>query len=275
MCGRHPRWARPPGRRRTCDRRGSRWCRRRRPRRPAHDRRPGGEGDGAPHAVLRLRHASSSPTHGQRTVDEHTGAELHPSLLTRRRREHVAWVIERAGWTRCGRGERNRLGDWLVARALEHDTLGAVPPGVGASLRAERIVRPSLDRLIRAVAWDRVEADQEIHHRPAPGLTPPAGDQLDAPVTTDPARGVPRRLGGGRRAIAADERSGGREEQHHDGGQRQDDTDCQQDGGRDARSLSEGVPAAQHGTNVARRWAGWKEAFTSAASNGSLVSTSR
>lgn len=33
------------------------------------------------------------------------------TVIGRARREHVAWVIERAGWRTCGRGEWKRLGD--------------------------------------------------------------------------------------------------------------------------------------------------------------------
>ena len=44
-----------------------------------------------------------------------------PETGDRLRREHAALVVERAGWTTCGRGEWKALGDWLVARALEHD----------------------------------------------------------------------------------------------------------------------------------------------------------
>ncbi|HSH61570.1 MAG TPA: DUF4158 domain-containing protein [Acidimicrobiales bacterium] len=37
----------------------------------------------------------------------------------RLRREHVGWLVGRAGWAICGRGEWKALGDWPVARALE------------------------------------------------------------------------------------------------------------------------------------------------------------
>ena len=40
----------------------------------------------------------------------------------RSRREHIEMVVAHAGWRTCGRGEWKALGDWLVARAIEHDT---------------------------------------------------------------------------------------------------------------------------------------------------------
>jgi Domain of unknown function (DUF4158) len=82
-----------------------------------------------------------------RTLDRY-GAEVGGRL----RREHVGWVVERAGWTDCGRGEWKALADWLVARALEHDTVSVLFGQALDHLRAERIVRPALDRLARAIA---------------------------------------------------------------------------------------------------------------------------
>ena len=40
--------------------------------------------------------------------------------------QHRTAVIERLGWSLCGRGEWKLLGDWLVARALEHDALSVL-----------------------------------------------------------------------------------------------------------------------------------------------------
>jgi TnpA family transposase len=108
----------------------------------------------------------------------------------RLRREHAALVIERAGWTSCGRGEWKVLGDWLVARALEHDTTSVLFRQALDHLRAERIVRPGLDRLLRAIASARVTADSELHRRLRPQLTPSRCEELDRLVETDPARGV-------------------------------------------------------------------------------------
>ncbi|MDQ6837686.1 MAG: DUF4158 domain-containing protein [Actinomycetota bacterium] len=70
----------------------------------------------------------------------------------RSRREHVEMVVAHAGWRSCGRGEWKALGDWLVARAVEHDTPSVLFRQALEHLRAERIVRPGLDRLARAVA---------------------------------------------------------------------------------------------------------------------------
>lgn len=109
---------------------------------------------------------------------------------SRLRREHVGWVVERAGWTTCGRGEWKALGDWLVARALEHNTPSVLFRQTLDHLRAERIVRPGLDRLLRAVASACATADVEIHRRLRPQLNAARCDQLDLLVETDASRGT-------------------------------------------------------------------------------------
>ncbi len=108
----------------------------------------------------------------------------------RLRREHAALVVERAGWATCGRGEWKALGDWLVARALEHDSTSVLFRQALDHLRAEHIVRPGLDRLLRAIASARVTADSELHRRLRTQLTAERCEELDRLVETDPARGV-------------------------------------------------------------------------------------
>jgi hypothetical protein len=123
---------------------------------------------------------------------------VSPSALARYAREvdgrlrrlHVQLVIERAGWRTCGRGEWKELGDWLVARALEHDTPSVLFRQALEHLRSEQVARPALDRLVRTVASAREAAWDENHWRLRPQLTPQRRKQLDALVTTDPARGI-------------------------------------------------------------------------------------
>jgi len=108
----------------------------------------------------------------------------------RSRREHVEMVIDRAGWRPCGRGEWKAFGDWLVARALEHDTPSVLFRQALEHLRTERVVRPGLDRLARAVASARVTADDETYRLLRPVLAQFPTGRLDALVATDPVRGV-------------------------------------------------------------------------------------
>jgi Domain of unknown function (DUF4158) len=107
----------------------------------------------------------------------------------------VAAVVEQAGWRTCGRGEWKALGGWLTARALEHDTPSMLFRQAVGQLRADRVVRPGLDRLARAVSAARVSAEDEIHRRLDPELTPERCAQLDALVDTDAELGVARLAG--------------------------------------------------------------------------------
>ncbi len=108
----------------------------------------------------------------------------------RSRRRHVAAVVEQAGWRLCGPGEWKALGDSLTARALEHDTPSVLFRQALAQLHTDRVVRPGLDRVMRAVSTARVTAQEEIRRRLDPELTPERCDQLDALVVTDDELGV-------------------------------------------------------------------------------------
>lgn len=110
----------------------------------------------------------------------------------RTRRRHIAAVVAQAGWRTCGRGEWKALGDWLRARALEHDTPSVLFHQALGQLRADRVVRPGLDRLARAVSAARMRAQDEIRRRLDPQLTPDRCEQLDALVDTDADLGVAR-----------------------------------------------------------------------------------
>jgi TnpA family transposase len=108
----------------------------------------------------------------------------------RLRRLHVASVLERAGWSSCGRSESKRLADWLVARAIEHDDASLLFAQALQHLRAERIVRPGLDRLLREVGNARALAEREVHWRLRPQLDAERCAQLDALAANDPALGM-------------------------------------------------------------------------------------
>ena len=95
----------------------------------------------------------------------------------RSRREHVASVVAQARWRACGRGEWKALGDWLVARALvaralEHDTPSVLFALALEHLRAEHVVRPGLDRLVRAVATARANVNRRGPSPARPGPRP-------------------------------------------------------------------------------------------------------
>ncbi len=108
---------------------------------------------------------------GQVSVAAATFNRYATGVDGRTRRRHLAAVVERAGWRVCGPGEWKVLGDWLTVRALEHDTPSVLFRQALNQLRADRVVRPGLDRLMRAVATARVTAQDEIRRRLDPELS--------------------------------------------------------------------------------------------------------
>ncbi len=151
-----------------------------------------------------------------REVARHVGDQIGVAAATfrryarevdgRTRRRHVADVIEHAGWRTCGPADWSALAGWLTERALEHDTPSILFGQALDQLRAERIVRPGLDRLMRTVSTARADARKEIRRRMDPELTPERCDELDELLVTDPTLGVARLvwLGAGATSASSD-----------------------------------------------------------------------
>lgn len=99
-------------------------------------------------------------------------------------------MLDRLGWRLCAAGERKLLDEFLLARALEHDAPGVLLQLACDRLRAERIVRPSVDSLTRRVVTARDAARAETYQRLAPLLQPPRPRQLDGMLDVDPDLGV-------------------------------------------------------------------------------------
>lgn len=111
---------------------------------------------------------TDAPTEVVSYIGEQIGvpsAALGAYMTTGKRdlQRHTAAVVRHLGWSSCGRGEWKLLADWLVDRALEHDAPSVLFREALSHLRAERIVRPGIDRLMRAVATARVTASAEIY----------------------------------------------------------------------------------------------------------------
>ena len=139
----------------------------------------------APHTVV--RYVADQIGVSALALDEYAAA------AERTRREHAATAISYLGWSVCRRGEWKRLRDWLVATAIEHDTPSVLFRQALTYLRAERIVRPGLDRLIRAVGSARATAVEEIHRMLSPVLTPAVRHRLDLLIgASDPEIGMAR-----------------------------------------------------------------------------------
>ncbi len=168
-------------------------------------------------AVLRfLGFVPAELSDAPREVARHVGEQIGVAAATftryarevdaRTRRRHVADVIEHAGWRTCGPSDWSALGGWLTARALEHDTPSILFGQALDQLRAERIVRPGLDRLMRTVSTARADARKEIRRRMDPELTPERCDELDELLVNDPTLGMARLvwLGAGATSASSD-----------------------------------------------------------------------
>ena len=121
-----------------------------------------------------------------------TFARYAREVDARTRRRHAGMAVEHAGWRACGPGDWTSLAEWLTERALEHDTPSILFGQALDQLRAERIVRPGLDRLTRTVATARAEGRREIRRRLESVLTTERCVELDELLVTDPALGVAR-----------------------------------------------------------------------------------
>jgi hypothetical protein len=108
----------------------------------------------------------------------------------RTRTEHLREVLARLDWRSPGRGELKALDDFLLARALEHDSPTLLLGLACEYLRAERVVRPGPDRLSRRVATARTRAWTETTLRLSPLLTPTRRAELECLLEVDPALGV-------------------------------------------------------------------------------------
>jgi hypothetical protein len=82
----------------------------------------------------------------------------------------------------------------LVDRALEHDAPSELFRQLLVHLRANKIVRPGLDRLMRAVAAARSTASDELYRMTSPVLTNTVRRHLDGLIETDPDHGVAPRV---------------------------------------------------------------------------------
>ncbi len=110
----------------------------------------------------------------------------------RTRTEHLRQVLARLGWATARPGALKVLDDFLLARALEHDSPALLTQLAGEHLRAERVVRPAPGELLRRVTTARARAGAETAHRLAPLLAADRSAELDRLLAVDPDVGVSR-----------------------------------------------------------------------------------
>ena len=106
--------------------------------------------------------------------------------------DHFGEVREHLGYSLPRPQDYEGLLEWLVDRALEHDKAILLLRLACDRLRAQRIVRPPGDRLVRLVGTARQEAQSKTFRLLEPLLTPTRRAQLDRLLTTQHPRGRSR-----------------------------------------------------------------------------------
>ena len=95
------------------------------------------------------------------------------------RGEHRLLVRAHAGFRSFSERELDRLQDQLVDAALEHERPSLLLARICELLCGERVERPSIDRLLRLVAWARERAHELTFRRLEPQLTDRVRASLD------------------------------------------------------------------------------------------------
>ncbi len=90
------------------------------------------------------------------------------------RSDHFLAVRDRAGFKAFDTAERARLEEWLVHRAMEHERPKALHTLTCEQLRASRVVRPTVDVLVRLIGAAREAAHAATSEALAPQLSRPS-----------------------------------------------------------------------------------------------------
>lgn len=118
-------------------------------------------------------------------------------------RSHRALAEAHLGFRRATGDDLDALERWLVDRAMEHDRPSLLISAACEKLKRDRIVRPGLSIIERAVAAARVRAREETYRRLRPVLSPEVEGVLDDLLVPDEA-GEMTTLGWLRRRAAAE-----------------------------------------------------------------------
>ena len=78
-----------------------------------------------------------------RQVDAAAHELLAYGVRAQTRSDHLQLVLDHLGWRRAGEPDRERLADWLIERAVEHDAPATLMGLVGEHLRARSVHAPA------------------------------------------------------------------------------------------------------------------------------------
>jgi uncharacterized protein DUF4158 len=96
------------------------------------------------------------------------------------------------GWRSADGLSLKELDEFLLARAMEHDSPSLLFRLACAHLITARVVRPGPVKLLERVAAARARAERETYDRIAHLLTPARRVELDELLVTDPRIGMTR-----------------------------------------------------------------------------------
>jgi hypothetical protein len=119
------------------------------------------------------------------------------------RTEHLRLAAQYLGWRPAGAMELKDLDEFLLARAMEHDSPTLLFRLGCEYLISARVIRPSPDTVVGRVVHAREQAQRETYDRLAHELTPQRCAELDGLLVTDasipdvPVAVVVHRPGGG------------------------------------------------------------------------------
>jgi Domain of unknown function (DUF4158) len=108
------------------------------------------------------------------------------------RTDQLRLVLRYAGWQTAGMLAGKELEEFLLARAMEHDSPSLLFRLACEHLRSSKVVRPGVVTLLERVAAARAAAVRETFDRLAHPLTEARRAELDALLVTDPQIGTSR-----------------------------------------------------------------------------------
>ena len=108
------------------------------------------------------------------------------------RTDHLRQIAAYLGWRPVGEIELKELDEFLLARAMEHDSPTLLFRLACEQVRSSRLIRPGPDLLSRHVGTAREAAKAETYERMKPLLTVERRKELDQLLVVDPELGLTR-----------------------------------------------------------------------------------
>ena len=108
------------------------------------------------------------------------------------RTQHLRLVAQYLGWRAAGAMELKELDEFLLARAMEHDSPTLLFRLACEYLVSARVIRPGLVMVVERVAHARQQAQEETYDRLAHEFTPQRCAELDGLLVVDVSVGMSR-----------------------------------------------------------------------------------